>query len=148
MRIQSAALKSLMMLPALLLGVSSSELQASPLTQPGKDAAQIVGSPGYSIKNLYRVGFVEIDGERLVGARDEMWLEPGRYTLTVDMFIENPPGGRHTLMRSNLRDTSGYNKIELVVEAGKRYHVLAKYDREREGVPFRTVLHQVESMGD
>ena len=148
MRTQFTVLKILAMLLALMLSVFVVDLHASPLAEPGDDAAQIIGSPGYPIKNLYRVGFVEIDGENLVGARDMMWLEPGRYTLTVDMFIENPPGGRHTLMRSNLRDTSGYNKIEVVVEAGKRYHVLAKYDRERKGVPFRTVLHQVESMVD
>ena len=148
MQIQSTVFKLLIMLFGLLLSAFLSELQASPLTSPGDDAAQIVGSPGYEIKNLYQVGFVEIDGKNIAGSRSMMWLEPGRYTLTVDMFIRNPPGGTRTLMRSNRRDTSGYNKIELVVEAGKRYHVLAKYDSQRKGVPFRTVLHQVESIVD
>lgn len=147
MQIQSIFVKPLAMLLVLLLSVLCSELRASPLTSPGDDAAQIVGSPGYLVKNLYRVGFVEIDGENIIGARNMMWLEPGRYTLTVQMFIQNPPGGTRTRIRSKRRD-SGYNKIELVVEAGKRYHVLAKYDSQRDGVPFRTVLHQVESITD
>jgi len=147
MQTQSIVFKPLFMVFLLLLSAVFGELQASPLTSAGDDAAQIVGSPGYQVKNLYRVGFVEIDGENIVGARNRMWLKPGRYTLTVQMFIEDPPGGTRTLLRSKIRD-SGYNKIDLVVEAGKRYHVLAQYDSQRDGVPFRTVLHQVESIVD
>ena len=126
---------------ALMVGGS---LQASPLTGPGDHSAQIVGSPEYRASNLYCVEFIEIDDQNIAGGREVIWLEPGRYTLTVRMIIRNPPGLRSR--QTNRRDNSGYNKIELVVEAGKRYHVLAKYDREREGAPYRTVLYRVEDM--
>ena len=121
-------------------------LQASPLTQPGDDAAQLIGSWERPAQYLYSVNFLEIDGEYIGRNRDIIWLEPGRYTLTVQMIVQNPPGipSRSRLIR---RDDD-FNKIDLVVEAGKRYYIQAKFDRTRKGAPYRTVLHRVVTFAD
>jgi len=124
----------------------STQLAAQPFASAGPESAMIVGSPGLEAQDLYRVQFIEINGRNIAGERDVIWLEPGRYTLTVRMLIDNPPGLRSR--RPNRRDDSGYNRIEIVAEAGKRYHVLAKYDDTRQGAPYRTVLYKVEDTTD
>lgn len=118
--------------------------QSSIFAKPGPDAAMIVGIPGYEARNLYEVEFIEIN-DRLIANRNAIWLKPGKYTLTVRMFIRNPPGLRS---RPSRRSEPGYNKIEIVAEAGKRYHILAKYEEGDRQTPYRTILYKVEDMED
>lgn len=114
-----------------------------PLTQPGPDAAQLVGRPGKPGSDLYRVQFIAIDGRTIVGDREILWVEPGKYEITVRAIIKRPGG--LSFKQPNYRPEDDYNKIELVVEAGKDYHILAKYDRsERSRVNYNTVLYKVE----
>lgn len=121
--------------------IAAAPAQALPLTRPGPDAAQIVGFPGYPANELYEVTFIMIDGRNIVGDRDVLWLEPGRYEITVRSKVRRPPGLDWRNPRSR-RDTD-YNTIELVVEAGKSYHILQQYVDDREPTKYLTVLHRV-----
>ena len=125
----------------LLLAFVAVPVQALPLTRPGPEAAQLVGFPGYPANELYEVTFIMIDGQNIVGDRDVLWLEPGRYEITVRSKVRRPPGLDWRNPRSR-RDTD-YNTIELVVEAGKSYHILQRYEDDREPTRYMTVLHRV-----
>lgn len=130
---------------SLLLAVfallATAPAHALPLTRPGPDAAQLVGFPGYPANELYEVTFIMIDGQNIVGDRDVLWLEPGRYEVTVRAKVDRPPGLDWRNPRSR-RDTD-YNTIELVVEAGKTYQILQQYDDDREPTRYITVLHRI-----
>lgn len=120
---------------------ASSAAQALPLTQPGPQAAQLIGSPGYPGSDLYEVSFIAIDGQTLVGDRDWLWIEPGTYEITVRMKVINPQG--LGFRRPERRRTEGYNTIEIVAEAGKTYHILGQYDDSNRPATYATVLHEV-----
>lgn len=126
---------------ALLVAAGANPARALPLTQPGPDAAQLVGFPGYPANELYEVTFIMIDGRNIVGDRDVLWIEPGRYEVTVRSKVRRPPGMSWRNPRSR-RDTD-YNTVELVVEAGKTYQILQKYVDDREPTRYITVLHRV-----
>ncbi len=111
------------------------------LARPGEHSATISGQPGSPANNLYPVRFLAVDGKRINGAREVIWLEPGRYTLTVAAQITNPPG--QSYRRPSLRDEPS-NTIEVVVEAGRTYYIYAQYDRARRGSEYQPVLHKVE----
>ena len=129
------------LLTALALVLSGASAHALPLTQPGPDAAQLVGFPGYPANELYEVTFIMIDGRNIVGDRDVLWVEPGRYQVTVRSKVRRPPGLDWRSPRQR-RDTD-YNTIELVVEAGKTYQILQQYIDDREPTRYITVLHRV-----
>lgn len=114
---------------------------ALPLTDPGTDAAQLVGSPGFPGSDLYEVSFIAIDGQTIVGDRDWLWIEPGTYTITVRMKVINPQG--LGFRRPERRRTEGYNTIEIVAEAGRTYHILGKYDDTNRPATYSTILHEV-----
>ncbi len=122
----------------LITAIATTAVGSPPTTRPGPDSAMLIGSPGKASLNLYPVEFVAIDG-RQIGARDTIWLEPGTYTLTVRMLVRNPPGAQH---RPALRQKMN-TQIEVVMEAGKTYHVLARYDRTQREGPYTTVLYRV-----
>lgn len=134
----------LSVLLAMLL-LSLPALARPPLTNPGPDAATITGALGRPANDIYPVEVIAIDGVNLPGGRDTIWIEPGRYTLTVRGFVTNP-GGLLTRLRS--RNTPVQNQIEVVVEAGKRYHLGLRVDRlaagENRRNPARVVLYRVE----
>lgn len=126
---------------AVFLLVAAAPAHALPLTSPGPDAAQLIGSPGFPGSDLYEVSFIAIDGQTLVGDRDWLWIEPGRYEITVRMKVINPQG--LGFRRPERRPTEGYNKIEIVAEAGKTYHILGQYDDSSRPATYSTILHQV-----
>lgn len=123
------------------LAVQAAHAQ-SPLTNPGPNAGQIVGSPAAPARDLYTVHFIEIDGRNIL-PRNVLWIEPGKYTITVSAQIRNPRR-RSTTGHSNLLEDDGLNEIELVVEAGKTYHIAALFDGEDRRRPYSTVVHRVE----
>lgn len=129
------------LLTVLALAWAGTSAHALPLTQPGSDAAQLVGFPGYPANELYEVTFIMIDGRNIVGDRDVLWIEPGRYQVTVRSKVRRPPGLDWRNPRQR-RDTD-YNTIELVVEAGKTYQILQQYVDDREPTRYITVLHRV-----
>ncbi|NKI35209.1 hypothetical protein HFP89_08520 [Wenzhouxiangella sp. XN79A] len=126
---------------AALLLLATQPVHALPLTRPGPDAAQLVGFPGYPANELYEVTFIMIDGRNLVGDRDALWIEPGRYQVTVRSRVRRPPGMDWRNPRQR-RDTD-YNTIEIVAEAGKSYQILQQYIDDREPTRYITVLHRV-----
>ena len=140
-RLSAAVMLVGMVLSSQAVAQSSSSIFA----KPGPDSAMIVGAPGYEARHLYEVEFIEINGD-LIGNRNTIWLKPGKYTITVRMFIRNPPGLR--TRSPSRRGDPGYNKIEIVAEAGKRYHILAKYDESQRLAPYRTILYRVEDQED
>lgn len=118
-----------MALLTVLLGLSLPALASGlPTTSPGPHAAQISGLPGQVTQNLFEVRFVGIDG-RNISPREVMWLEPGRYELTVLVdaaFVRPPrPGIRRSLQQR------GANTIELELEAGKTYEIRGLYNPEQ-----------------
>lgn len=98
-----------------------------PTTNPGPDAAKISGVQGQTLQDRFGVRFVGIDGRNIL-PRDVMWLEPGRYELTVlvDAAYFRPPVAG---IRGS-RQQSGANTIEVEVEAGKTYEIRGFLNRE------------------
>ena len=124
---------------ALLLSLPAMA-QRIPFAQPGADAARIVGQPGDPSKDIFGVRFVAVDGVNIPGnGRETLWLEPGSYKLTVLGTIRDPMARRITRARHD----PGYNIIEVVVEAGKTYHIGMKYDRSLKRSPYSTVLYRI-----
>ena len=117
-------------------------LAKSPLTNPGPGAGQIVGSPAAPARDLYPVDIVAIDGENIL-PRDVLWIEPGKYEFTVSATVTNPRGLR-SLRRNPQLEDRGLNKIEVVVEAGKTYHLASRYTGEDRRAPYSTVVHLIE----
>lgn len=138
------------LIPLLLCGVIGFMLPAtpalaSPLTTPGDHSGMIVGAPARPADDIHPVQFTEIDGDRLI-PRDVLWLKPGQYELTVRTIATEQsrilPRDLARWTRRN-RDT-GYNRIEVVVEAGKKYYVGARFDRTDWESPYSIVLYRVE----
>jgi hypothetical protein len=127
-----------------LLGLSGSalaQIDRLPTTQPGPHAAQVIGAPGYPTQNLFEVNFIAING-RNVSPREVLWLEPGTYELQVSIFADFARSRPTNLRR---RQPAGYNTIELELEAGKQYHILARYHRTGEDAGnYSVILHRVE----
>ncbi len=98
-----------------------------PTTTPGPHAAKISGVQGQTLQDRFGVRFVGIDGRNIL-PRHVMWLEPGRYELTVlvDAAYFRPPVAG--IRRS--RQQSGANTIEVEVEAGKTYEIRGFLNRE------------------
>lgn len=119
---------SIALVGLLLSSVPSVFASGLPTTSPGPGAAQISGVPGQVTQNLFGVRFVGIDG-RNIAPREVMWLEPGRYELTVlvDAAFTRPPGPG--IRRS--QQQRGANTIEVELEAGKTYEIRGLYNRER-----------------
>jgi len=123
--------------------------ESVPLTQPGPDAAQISGRPGYLVQDMYPVRIIRINGQN-IQPRDFVWLEPGRYELRVEpvrgadpLFSRNPERGRER--RGTVATRSEAFSIELEVEAGKTYEVRARYNRHgSDGIPWSTVLWRID----
>jgi hypothetical protein len=120
---------------------AQSALADSPTTNPGPDAGQIVGSPAAPARDLYPVNIVEIDGNNIL-PREVLWLKPGKYEFTVSGTITEPQ--RPRLRRNPRFEKRGLNKIEVVVEAGKTYHLAVRYTGEDRRAPYSTVVHLVE----
>lgn len=128
----------------LILSLSAApqvQAQAAPFARSGPEAALITGRLGKPGSDLYAVEFIEIDGRNIAGARDYIWLKPGRYTIKVRMLIVDPPG--RDFRRPEHRYVDDYNTIELDLEAGKTYTILGQYDKERSQAPYQTILYRV-----
>lgn len=121
---------------------SQAALAQSPMTNPGPGAAQIVGSPAAPARDLYPVTFVQIDDGNIL-PRDTIWLEPGKYTLHISAQIRDPKG-RQTSTRPSQLEDDDLNEIEVVVEAGKTYHIAALFEGRDRRRPYSTVVHRIE----
>lgn len=110
-------------------------------TRPGDHAATLVGDRGMPANDIYPVDFIEINGRPVGDDRSVLSLEPGMYTITVRMRVRNPPGGT---ARFRERHERGYNQIELAAEAGKTYHIGAKYDRSDRRSPYSVVVYRID----
>lgn len=134
--------RSILMTTAILAGLllAAAPVRALPLSQPGPDAAQLVGSPGFPGSDLYEVSFIAIDGQTIVGDRDWLWIEPGTYEITVRMKVRDPQG--LGFRRPERRPTEGYNKIEITAEAGMTYHILGRYDDSNRPASYSTFLYR------
>ncbi|NKI35208.1 hypothetical protein HFP89_08515 [Wenzhouxiangella sp. XN79A] len=144
MKPRTATTKLTTTLTALLAGamlLAQAPVQALPLTDPGPDAAQLIGSPGFPGSDLYEVSFIAIDGQMIVGDRDWLWIEPGSYEITVRMKVIDPQG--LGFRRPERRETEGYNTIEIDAEAGRTYHILGRYDASNRPATYSTILHEV-----
>lgn len=122
----------------LLSGAFIAQAAPVPTTTPGPHAAMIIGEPGTRARDLYDVEFIAIDGQN-IPSRSTIWLEPGKYELTVRIIAQDT---RSTLMRRT-RDDEGYNTIEVALEAGKTYEIRAKFNRTDRRSPYTVVVHRV-----
>jgi len=137
-------MNSVFRFPAFLAGfalllVSAPIMAESPFTDPGEEAATVVGSVGRIADYIYPVRFVQIDDTN-IQPREVIWLKPGRYEVVVQAIVTNPPG-MHSRRK---RGGDGENRIELVLEAGKTYHVGLRYNTDDRRTPYTPVLHRVE----
>ncbi len=124
-----------------LSGSAFGQFERLPTTSPGPHAATVFGTPSYKAQDLYEVRFTAING-RQISPREALWLEPGTYELTVSIRADLGTTGPTALRR---HQAPGYDTIELELEAGKQYHVLARYHRSGEDAgQFSVILHRVE----
>jgi hypothetical protein len=85
--------------------------------------------------------FIAING-RQINPREALWLEPGTYELTVSILADFGSSGPTGLRR---RQAPGYNTIEVELEAGKQYFILARYHRGGEDAgQYSVILHRVQ----
>ncbi|MGY6587804.1 MAG: hypothetical protein ACXIUB_05880 [Wenzhouxiangella sp.] len=138
-------LASCLMLIGLLAAASNVQAQRLPTTSPGPDAAVIVGTPGKTTQDLFSVRFVGIDG-RNIQAREIMWLEPGRYELRVLVNANFSRMGPQRRLSRHSRQAD--RTIEVEIEAGKRYHIRARYNREERSSndPYNIIVWKVEEI--
>lgn len=131
---------------ALIVGIALSgsafgQFDRLPTTKPGPHAATVVGAPSARARDLYEVRFVAING-REINPREALWLEPGTYELTVSILVDFGSSAPTGLRR---RQAPGYNTIELELEAGKQYYILARYHRSGEDYgQYSVILHRVD----
>jgi hypothetical protein len=118
------------------------QAQRVPTTQPGPHAAHVSGVLGLPAQELYAVYFQEVNGVS-IQPREELWLEPGSYTLTVLVDATHARSTPHHQRRPARGDARGYNRIELELEAGKSYEIRARYDRTNRDQPYTVVLYKV-----
>lgn len=124
-----------------LSDIAFGQLERLPTTNPGPHAAMVVGSPSARARDLYEVRFVAING-REINPREALWLEPGTYELTVAILADFGSSAPTGLRR---RQAPGYNTIELELEAGKQYYILARYHRSGEDYgQYSVILHRVD----
>lgn len=131
----------------LLSGAALAQFERLPTTRPGPNAAQVYGSPGQPAQELFEVKFIGING-RNINARDVLWLEPGNYELKVLIeasFARSSPGPGPSF-GARRRQPEGYNIIEVELEAGKRYQILARFNRTPDelGRNYSVILHKVD----
>lgn len=112
-----------------------------PTTSPGPHAATVTGAMGEPGRDIYPVEFVMIDDTN-ISPRNALWLEPGKYKLTVRANARNPRGLQS--VRGRIRQDEDLNRIEVVLEAGKIYHIGAHYQGRDRRAPYTTVLYRVE----
>lgn len=111
-----------------------------PFAKPGENSAMISGAVGRRAQFIYPVHFIEINGQN-IHPREFIWLEPGEYELTVRALVTDPPGLSST---SRFRDSGEYNRITVVLEAGKNYWIGMKYDQAEPARSPNAVLYRVE----
>jgi hypothetical protein len=124
-----------------LCGSATAQFDRPPFAQPGPNAATVVGAPGAKARDLYEVRFIAIDGQQ-INPREAIWLEPGTYELTVSIRADFGSSAPTGLRR---RQAPGYNTIEVELEAGKQYFILARYHRSGEDAgQYSVILHRVQ----
>lgn len=103
---------------------------------------EVVGWSKGAADDVYDARLFEINGVNLPSARKIVYLKPGEYTLKFRIVAEgHQPGPRTRITRNEPR---GYNKLELMVEPGKRYYVGAKFTRGTSDFPWSIVVWKVE----
>jgi hypothetical protein len=139
-------IRNLMKFLAMLIGLcllwQPAAGQLLPTARPGPDAAQVTGSPGFPGQGIFSVRFVEING-RNIQPREVIWLEPGSYQFKVTIKAWHTRSSPRRRART-ARDRTDYNVIELELEAGKNYHVRARYNPENPGEPYSVILYRVD----
>jgi len=128
-------------LAAALLIALSPTLQAGPITQPGPDSAQINGAPETPGRDLFELEFIAIDGDN-ISPRDLLWLEPGTYELTVRVDKRYTTAPDWQIRQPNRDDDFVTFSIDL--EAGKRYDIRGRYNRNDRRNPYDVIVDRVE----
>lgn len=135
----------LAMIASLISVAGLAQAERLPTTSPGPAAAELTGSPARLGESLFSVRFTAIDG-RNIRPREEMWLEPGSYELSVVVDADFGPTGLLRGPRS-FRDRSAQT-IQVEVEPGYRYHIRARYNsqaRERD-LAYNIIIWKVEEI--
>ncbi|MBB6087538.1 hypothetical protein [Wenzhouxiangella marina] len=116
-------------------------VQAGPITQPGPDAAQINGGPESPGRDLFEVEFTAIDGDN-ISPRQLLWLEPGRYVITVRVDARYTTAPDWQIRQPNRDDD--YVSFEIELEAGKRYDIRGRYNRNDRRHPYDVIVDRIE----
>jgi len=90
----------------------------------GTEKARIINGPINPVQDIFEVTFVGLDGKN-IAPRTMLTLEPGDYTLTVDIPAQytRPAFAQRLVRRNELVD------IDLTVEAGQDYSLRGKWNR-------------------
>ena len=143
------SLLTLMITIALTLPVNAQAESLSDYTVSPRDAhGRIVGSLGKGGDDVMPVYFTYINGHRVTGQRDVLWLKPGEYEIEAAIL---PSAFQRSIIRATRRGPQSsridLKPLQLVVEEGKSYrigglHLHRQEDSQRRA--FRLVLWKVE----
>ncbi len=107
---------------------------------PGPNAAQINGTPGSPGRDIFEVRFTEINGDT-IAPRDVLWLSPGTYQIEVLIDERFTTAPRRVYRQPNRSDD--YVTFELELEAGKRYDIRGRFNRNDRDNPYDVIVDQV-----
>ncbi|MCP1727558.1 hypothetical protein J2T60_001558 [Natronospira proteinivora] len=130
-----------LILPTMGIADSLSDYTVSPRDEHGR----ILGTMGREGHDVFPVYFTEINGHRVTGQRDVLWLKPGEYEIKAAIMPS-------AFQRKIVGATRPGNRIEveplqLVVEEGKDYRIGGLHLHRQEGSQrraFRLVLWKVD----
>lgn len=107
---------------------------------PGPNAAQINGAPGSPGRDIFAVRFTEINGDA-IAPREVLWLAPGTYQIEVLIDERFTTAPRRVNRHPNRSDD--YVTFELELEAGKRYDIRGRYNRNDRDNPYDVIVDRV-----
>lgn len=107
---------------------------------PGPNAAQINGAPGSPGRDIFEVRFTEINGDT-IAPRDVLWLAPGTYRIEVLIDERFTSAPRRVYRQPNRSDD--YVTFELELEAGKRYDIRGRYNRNDRDNPYDVIVDRI-----
>jgi|GEM_PF-2208972 len=115
---------------------------------PTEPHGRIVGSPGRQSHDIFPLSITHINGARVTGERDVLWLKPGEYKIRATIM---PSAFQRGVVRATrIGPASARMEVEplhLVVEEGKSYHIGGLHLHREEGKRrqgFQLVLWKVE----
>jgi len=135
-----AAVRTLTVICLITLISLATTSRAIETLNPGPNAAQINGAPGSPGRDIFAVRFTEINGDT-IAPREVLWLAPGVYQIEVLIDERFTTAPRRFNRQPNRSDD--YVTFELELEAGKRYDIRGRFNRNDRANPYDVIVDRV-----